>query len=83
MMPRSVPVTAKFATVLFGLSGPVTQPTTEVPGGRSPGAATATDGAGSGATGAGTAAALGLGTVATPACCCTAAVLGLSTEARI
>ena len=33
MIPRSVPVMANFSMVLFGLSGPVTQPTSDVPGG--------------------------------------------------
>src|SRR6267378_2742121 len=33
MIPRSVPEMAKRPMVLFGLSGPVTQPTSDVPGG--------------------------------------------------
>ena len=41
MIPRSVPVMAKRPMVSFGLSGPVTQPTSDVPraAGRAPAAA--------------------------------------------
>ena len=58
---------AKRSMVLFGLSGPVTQPTTRVPGGAVDTAA-AGAGAGCAATGAGAAGATGCGTGSTAAC---------------
>ena len=61
------------ATVLFGLSGPVTQPTTEVPGG-SVDCGTAAAGATAGAW----AVVVGLGTGATAACLLVTADLGVS-----
>ena len=73
---------AKRRMVSFGLSGPVTQPTTDVPGG---GAAAGTGG-GAAAAAAGTCAVAfgggglpvpgGMGEGITPACCCTRAERG-------
>ena len=73
MIPRSVPVMAKRLTVSFGLSGPVTQPTSDVPGGA------AGAGAGGGAWNLSgvrdwlTGRAGGVGEGITSACCCTRA----------
>src|SRR6478752_5385281 len=77
MIPRSVPVMANFSMVLFGLSGPVTQPTSDVPGGE--GGAGAAAGAGAGcaaAAGCWVAASEGVGAGATAACCWTCAERG-------
>src|SRR6185436_10796123 len=74
MIPRSVPETAKRSSVLFGLFGPVTQPTSDVPGGSAGGGAGAGAGAASGigwaSVGCWTGGAGGAGGGATPACFC-------------
>src|SRR5215212_5820373 len=75
MIPRSVPVIAKRLMVSLGLCGPVTQPTSAVPGGGPGAGGGAGPGAGAGGAGAAAAAASGTGGGgaggATPACCCT------------
>src|SRR4051812_35402699 len=79
MIPRSVPVMANRLMVSLGLSGPVTHPTSEVPGGPDGTAAAAGAGAGCAATGGcWVAAPPGRGDGTTAACCCTGAAGGVS-----
>ena len=77
MIPRSVPVMAKRPMVSFGLSGPVTQPTIDVPGGA---ARCGRRGGGRDRLASGTAdrRAGGVGDGATAACCCTCAERGVA-----
>jgi hypothetical protein len=70
MIPRSVPVIAKRWMVWFGLSGPVTQPTIDVPGGDDGTGAAAGAGAGW-AAGGWWVVPLGCGDGTTAACCWT------------
>src|ERR1700694_2255418 len=81
MIPRSVPEMAKRGRVSFGLSGPVTQPTSDVPGGAAGagagGGAAAASGTGCAAFGGGWLAVPGgVGAGTTAACCCTRAECG-------
>ncbi len=79
MIPRSVPEMAKRPMVSFGLSGPVTQPTSDVPAGAAGagGGAAAASGTGCAAFGGNwLAVPAGLGAGTTAACCCTRAECG-------
>src|ERR1700742_2928581 len=87
MIPRSVPETANRDSVLFGLFGPVTQPTSDVPGGSADGGAGAGAGAASGTGWAAAgccwlAAAGGVGAGATSACLCTVPDCGVNALSR-
>src|SRR5262245_39963547 len=81
MIPRSVPVMANFSIVLLALSGPVTQPTSDVPGGEGGpggGAGAASCAGCAAAGGCSLAAAGGVGAGSAAACCWTCAERGLS-----